>query len=86
MTDRYKAFEIDKPYVVETYDCPGIKLLCSHFWRNTKFDIIEHDEYVSEFRFATKEQQELFCLLVDKYLNSEYEILLEKLWEKSQKE
>lgn len=86
MTDRYRAFVIDKPFVVETYDCPGIKLLCSHFWSNTEFDIIEHDEYVNEFRFTTKEQQEVFCLLVEKYLNKEYDDLLEDLWEKAQKE
>lgn len=76
---RYELSFIDKPYVVKTYDCPGLDKLCRHFWNEEVFEVIEIDEYETEFRFETLFMQQSFETLVQKYLNDEYDQLLEEL-------
>lgn len=82
---RYVVSKIDKPYVVMTYDCPGMERLCREFIPVNFYEIIVRDEYETEFRFMTEDMQLVFIEIVKRYIADEYNDILEKLWEEDAK-
>lgn len=75
MGGRYVMEMVDKPYIVRTFDCPGLlnvlvtrKLLPRHCYER-----ISVNEYEDEFRFSTIEYQYMFKSIVEDYLNGLYD-------------
>lgn len=66
---------IDKPYVVNTHDCPGLFAIVSklNLIDKNDFECFGVSEYTDEWRFRTQELSDKFIEIILKYLAREYD-------------